>query len=62
MKKIKYCGLIVLGIIEIWIVLDHIIQFTPHDYFYIQHPDITKYVGTNVVSRFADLTFLHIIQ
>lgn len=45
------------GILGITLFLEHIMGFTEHNYFYIQNPDITKYVGTNVVSRWADLSF-----
>ena len=45
------------GIILLTLVITHIASFTPHDYFYKQHPDIAKYIGTNVVSMWADFSF-----
>ena len=48
---------ILIGLIGLWIVLDHILKFTPHDYFYINNPGITYYVGINVVGMIADLSY-----
>lgn len=47
----------VVGIIGLVLILQHILAFTPHDYFYIQNPNIEKYVGVNVVSAWADMSF-----
>lgn len=57
MKKIYSIILGCIGILGLVIFFDHILGFKEHDYFYIQNPDIEKYVGTNVVSRWADLSF-----
>lgn len=48
---------IILGLFGIYLFIDHITGFTPHDYFYIQNPNIKLYVGVNVVSAWADLSF-----
>lgn len=57
MKK-RYCYLfIIFGIILLWIVISHIAHYTPHDYFYKNHPDVRKYIGTNIVTRWADLSY-----
>ncbi len=57
--KQKMFNLLVLliGIFGIYLFFDHMLGFRPHDYFYIQNPNIEKYIGTNVVSMFADLSF-----
>lgn len=57
MKKIIYLCLMAVGLIGFVIFLSTIIGFKPHDYFYIQNPDIQKYVGVNVVSAFATFSF-----
>lgn len=57
MKRATYLSLIVFGLFGICIFLSLTIGFTPHDYFYKQNPGIEKYVGVNVVSAFANLSF-----
>lgn len=57
MKKWFSYFLGLIGIIGIWIFIDHLVGFSNHDYFYIQNPGIEKYVGTNVVSMWADFSF-----
>ena len=49
--------LIITGLISLLIVLDYILGFTPHDYFYEQNPGISFYVGVNVVSRWATFSY-----
>lgn len=57
MKKIWSIIAGVMGGIGLWIFIDHISHFKPHDYFFIANPNINKFIGTNVVSRWADLSF-----
>lgn len=57
MKKWYSYFLLLIGILGILIFMDYMISFTEHDYFYIQNPGIAKYVGVNVVSRWANLSF-----
>ena len=45
------------GVLTLWLVVDHVAGFSPHDYFYIQNPTLTLYSGVNVVSRWADFAF-----
>lgn len=55
-KKLSIITLI-MGILSIWLVLDHILKFEYPDYFYNANPGIDYYVGINVVSMVADLSF-----
>ncbi len=57
MKKTHSIICLLIGLFGLFLVYDHISGFTPHDYFYINNPDIEKYIGTNVVSMFADFSF-----
>ena len=57
MKKGWYYTSFIVACLTAWLVINHIAGFTPNDYFYEMYPDIKKYVGVNVVSRWADLTF-----
>ena len=57
MRKIKGILFIVAGLSALYLFLDHIIKFTPHDYFYEANPGINYYVGVNIVSAWADLSF-----
>jgi len=53
----KNVFLFVIGISALALFLEHILLFTPHDYFYEANPGITYYVGVNVVSEWADLSY-----
>ena len=55
-KKLSIVTLMI-GVIGMWLFIDHISNFTYPDYFYNANPDITYYVGINVVSMIADLSF-----
>lgn len=57
MKKWYSYFLLLIGILGILIFMDYMISFTEHDYFYIQNPGVEKYVGVNVVSRWANFCF-----
>lgn len=57
MKKVNSIVLLIFGIIGIWLVIDHIANFEYPDYFYNANPNITKYIGVNVVSWIADFSF-----
>lgn len=57
MKKWYSYFLLIIGILGITIFVERMISFSGHEYFYIQNPNIEKYVGVNVVSRWADLSF-----
>ncbi len=57
MKKVHHIICSIIGIIGIVLFLYPIIHFKPHDYFYTMNPDIEKYIGVNVVSVFANLSF-----
>lgn len=57
MKKAYSYFLLIVGISGFLIFIEHIANFSGHEYFYIQNPNIDKYVGVNVVSRWADLTY-----
>lgn len=57
MKKIWIYVNFICGVLALWIFIDHITGFTPHDYFYVQNPNLSFYSGVNVVSRWADLSF-----
>jgi hypothetical protein len=46
-----------IGILGFVFIIYTVITFTPHDYFFIQNPEIKKYVGINVVSPFATFSF-----
>ncbi len=46
-----------IALLALGIFFTRLILFKPHDYFYVQHPNIQKYVGVNVVSRHADFAF-----
>ena len=48
---------LIISIVGFTIVIQHILGFSGHDYFYIQNPNIQKYVGVNVVSRYADFSY-----
>lgn len=57
MKKRYHYLFLFIGIVLLTLVITHITSFKPHDYFYKQHPDVTKYIGTNVVSMWANFSF-----
>lgn len=57
MKKWYSYFLLIIGILGLIIFFERIIAFSGHEYFYLQNPGIEKYVGVNVVSRWADLSF-----
>lgn len=57
MKKIWYYSCAVVGVLALWLFIDHILGFDEHEYFFIQNPGIEKYCGTNVVSPWADFSF-----
>ena len=61
MKKVVYVALTAIGLLGIIFILYTVIGFTPHDYFFIQYPDIKKYVGINVDLLMQPLAFLPII-
>ncbi len=56
-KRIFNIALLFFGILGIVLFLMHILGFKPHDYFFEANPGIEKYIGTNVVSMAADLSF-----
>ena len=49
-------GLILCAILGLWIVFDHIGNFLYANYLN-EHPDLTVFVGVNVVSPWADFTY-----
>ncbi len=49
--------IITIGLIGLWLVTSHIAHFEFPEYFYNANPDIKTYVGTNVVSAWADFSF-----
>jgi hypothetical protein len=55
--NIKNVFLFIVGICALTLFIEHIIMFTPHDYFFNANPDINYYVGINVVSAIADFSF-----
>ena len=57
MKKIWYYLCAIVGVLALWLFIDHISGFEEHEYFFIQNPGIEKYCGTNVVSPWADFAF-----
>lgn len=48
---------LIIGILTLWVFVDHFINFQYPDYFYNANPGITYYVGINVVSKYADFSF-----
>jgi len=48
---------LIIGVLGIWLFLDHILNFKYPEYFYNANPNINYYVGINVVSMIADLSF-----
>ncbi len=60
-KKVRisvYDILILLcGIIGLWLFLSHMLHFSYLDYFYAENEGIEIYIGTNVVSMWADFSF-----
>lgn len=56
-RVIKNILFIIIGVSALYLFIDHIAKFTPHDYFYDANHGIEYYVGVNVVSRWADLSF-----
>ena len=48
---------IFIGLACVWLILNHILNFEYPHYFYNANPDINYYIGTNVVSMVADLSF-----
>ncbi len=56
-NKVFHFTLLLLGITGIALFLTHMLGFKPHDYFFISNPEAERYVGTNIVSMFADLSF-----
>lgn len=56
-ERFFYCATIFCGIISIWLTISHVAHFRWPDYFYNANPDVEVYVGTNVVSPFADFSF-----
>lgn len=48
---------IIFGILAMWLVVDHVSNFSFPEYFYVNNPGITYYVGVNVVSPIADFSF-----
>lgn len=57
MKKWMYYLYGVAGIIGLWLFIDHLCNFNFPNYFYNQNPGITKFIGVNVVSPWADFSF-----
>lgn len=57
MKKIFLIIIFISGILGLWAFLDHIINFSSQDWFFQAYPNTVKYVGTNIVSPFADLSY-----
>ncbi len=57
MKKTKALLGLAIGIFGLLIFADHILGFEMPEYFYSKNPDIKLYVGTNVVSMYADFSF-----
>lgn len=57
MKKTYSYFLLIVGLLGFIIFIEHVMSFSGHEYFYIQNPNIEKYVGVNVVSRWADFSF-----
>ncbi len=49
--------LLFLGMLGMALFLTHMLGFKPHDYFFKANPDIEMYIGVNVVSMLADLSF-----
>ncbi len=47
----------IIGVLTLWLFVDHVAGFLPHDYFYNQNPTLTLYAGVNIVSRWADFAF-----
>jgi len=56
-EKTRYILLIAFGVLAIWLFVDHIANFRFPQYFYNRHPDIELYIGTNIVSAWADFSF-----
>ena len=57
MKKAWYIAGLIIGLLSAWLFVDHISGFAYPDYFYNANPGIEKFVGTNVVSRWADFSY-----
>ncbi len=57
LHAIWYYACLVFGLLAIWLFIDHITGFTPHEYFFKANPDIKKYAGINIVSAWADFSF-----
>lgn len=57
MKKAYSYFLLFIGVLGFVIFIEHLMNFSGHEYFYIQNPNIDKYVGVNVVSRWADFSY-----
>ncbi len=59
-SKIKfgwYYFCLLIGIAVVWLIVDRITGFEYPQYFYDANEGITQYVGTNVVSQWADFSF-----
>jgi len=56
-KKLNAVLLLITGSVVLWLVISHVAHFSYPHYFYKANPDADTYVGTNVVSKWADFSF-----
>ena len=56
-KLLKSISLIIFGGVVLWLVISHITHFNYPHWFYENNPNIETYIGTNIVSMWADFSF-----
>lgn len=62
--KIRYILMIIVAVVGLWIFVDQMVNFSFPLHFYNRHPDMDRFIGSNVVSvwaNFAFFTFITII-
>ncbi len=57
MKLIRNFAGFLIGVFGLYLFIDHMLGFKPNNCFYAANPSIKKYIGTNIVSMYADLSF-----